>query len=77
MCKKRGGFILSRALIVLDWEGGARGEVDLTALCHALELKECDELGEKKGNIEAKVLYIAVNNFKVGRFLRRKDRSAC
>jgi len=36
---------VSRALIVLG--GGARGEVELGTLCHVLEYKEDDELGEK------------------------------
>jgi len=46
VCQKRRRFIVSRALIVLG--GGARGEVELGTLCHVLEYKKDDELGEKR-----------------------------
>lgn len=62
MCQKRRGFIPSRALVVLDWEGGARG--GLTTLCHALEYKEGDE---RRRGASGQVIYI-VANFKVDRF---------
>jgi hypothetical protein len=54
---------LSHTLVVLGWEGGARGE--LTTLCHALEYKEGDE---KRGGASGQLIYIAVENFKVDRF---------
>lgn len=44
MCKKRTGFIESRARIVL--KRGRRGAIELATLRHVLEQK--DELGEKR-----------------------------
>jgi len=49
VCQKRRGFIFNRALIVMD--GGARGSVELTTLCHMLEWKDDDELGERRDSI--------------------------
>lgn len=52
-------------------DGGARGNVELTTLCHMLEWEDSeeeDELGEKGNSMERGQLYIAVDNFKVDRF---------